>query len=163
MPDPISLGAAPPETVLPAAPDEAVVALAAALASGRREAVAAVAARWPRYLECWAELAELELSGGSPVTAYAFARTGYHRGLDALRASGWRGSGFVLWRHPSNRGFLRSLVALSRAAGEIGERDEERRCELFLRQLDPGTDWSGPRPGPAGADASRPGGPEPAI
>ena len=73
------------------------------------------------------------------VTAYAYARTGYHRGLDALRAAGWRGSGYVRWRNPSNRGFLRCVEALRRRAGEIGEEDEEQRCALFLRQLDP--DW----------------------
>ena len=63
--------------------------------------------------------------------------SGYHRGLDALRAAGWRGSGYVRWRHESNRGFLRSLHALEQAADAIGEVDEAQRCALFLRQLDP--------------------------
>jgi len=72
-----------------------------------------------------------------PIDRYAFARVGYHRGLDALRAAGWRGSGYVRWRHEPNRGFLRSLHALQLAAGAIGETDEEQRCALFLRQLDP--------------------------
>ena len=67
---------------------------------------------------------------------------GYHRGLDALRAAGWRGSGYVRWRHESNRGFLRSLHSLKLAAGSIGESDEEQRCDLFLRQLDP--EWRPP-------------------
>jgi hypothetical protein len=62
---------------------------------------------------------------------------GYHRGLDRLRASGWRGSGYVRWAHPTNRGFLRSLAGLERMAAAIGERDEQERCALFLRQLDP--------------------------
>jgi hypothetical protein len=75
-----------------------------------------------------------------PIERYAFARVGYHRGLDALRAAGWRGSGYVRWQHEPNRGFLRSLNALRQAAGAIGEVDEEQRCDLFLRQLDP--DWS---------------------
>jgi hypothetical protein len=101
-----------------------------------RTEVAAVAARWPRYLAAWASLAELS-TGDDVVAAYAFARTGYHRGLDALRAAGWRGSGYVRWRHPSNGGFLRSLDALQLTAGLIGEEDEQQRCELFLRQLDP--------------------------
>jgi Protein of unknown function (DUF3151) len=126
-----------PETVLdPLAPD-----LAAALDAARslppdrrREAVAAVAARDPRCLQAWADLAEL---AGDPVEQYAYARVGYHRGLDALRAAGWRGSGSVRWRHESNRGFLRSLHNLQRAAAAIGEVDEEQRCALFLRQLDP--------------------------
>jgi hypothetical protein len=130
-----------PETVLdPLAPD-----LAAALDAARslppdrrREAVAEVAARDPRCLVAWAELAEL---ADDPIEKYAYARVGYHRGLDALRASGWRGSGYVRWRHESNRGFLRSLDALREAAASIGEVDEEQRCELFLRQLDP--EWGG--------------------
>ena len=75
-----------------------------------------------------------------PIDRYAFARVGYHRGLDALRAAGWRGSGYVRWRHEPNRGFLRSLHMLQLAAGAIGEVDEEQRCDLFLRQLDP--EWS---------------------
>jgi len=127
-----------PETVLdPLAPDLAA-ALDAALSlptERRRAAVAEVAARDPRCLQAWAALAEL---ANDPIEKYAYARVGYHRGLDALRASGWRGSGYVRWRHESNRGFLRSLDALRVAAASVGEVDEEQRCELFLRQLDPG-------------------------
>ena len=100
----------------------------------RRVAVAAVAARDPRCLQAWSDLAEL---ANDPIESYAYARVGYHRGLDALRAAGWRGSGYVRWRYESNRGFLRALDALRKAAGAIGEVDEEQRCELFLRQLDP--------------------------
>ena len=126
-----------PETVLdPLAPDlEAALESAEALPRhGRRAAVAAVAARDPRCLQAWADLADLATD---PIEQYAYARVGYHRGLDALRAAGWRGSGYVRWRHPSNRGFLRALDALRVAAGAIGEADEEQRCALFLRQLDP--------------------------
>jgi hypothetical protein len=133
----ITLGSAPPETVLPGPPSGAEEALTAAMA-GRspRSDVAAVAARWPRYLAAWASLAELSVAD-DVIGAYAFARTGYHRGLDALRAAGWRGSGYVRWRHPSNRGFLRSLEALRLTAGLIGEEEEQQRCALFLRQVDP--------------------------
>ena len=106
----------------------------------RRAAVSAVAARDPRCLQAWATLAEL---AEAPIDQYAFARVGYHRGLDALRAAGWRGSGYVRWRHDSNRGFLRSLHALEKAAAAIGEVEEEQRCALFLRQLDP--EWSSHR------------------
>jgi hypothetical protein len=132
-----------PETVLdPLAPDVAAeLASARALApQARRTAVAAVAARDPRCLQAWADLAELATD---PVERYAYARVGYHRGLDALRAAGWRGSGAVRWRHEPNRGFLRSLDALRAAAEDIGETDEAQRCALFLRQLDP--EW-GSRP-----------------
>jgi hypothetical protein len=99
--------------------------------------VSAVAAGDPRCLQAWATLAEL---AETPTDRYAFARVGYHRGLDSLRAAGWRGSGYVRWRHESNRGFLRSLHALELAAAAIGEVEEEQRCALFLRQLDP--EWS---------------------
>jgi hypothetical protein len=71
------------------------------------------------------------------VERYACFRVGYHRGLDTLRASGWRGSGYVRWRHESNRGFLRALEGLRASAGEIGESDEEERCAHFLHQCDP--------------------------
>ena len=128
----------PPETVLDPEPVEARQALDAALAEpedARRGAVAAVVARWPRFLDAWARLGEL---GRDDVEAYAAFRVGYHRGLDRLRQSGWRGSGSVRWAHEPNRGFLRSLHGLARTAGAIGETDEEERCVLFLRQLDPG-------------------------
>ena len=126
-----------PETVLDPLSPELSAALQAAHAlapESRRQAVAAVAAGEPRCLDAWADLAE---SASEPIERYAYARVGYHRGLDTLRAAGWRGSGYVRWRHESNRGFLRSLHALELAAREIGEVDEEQRCRLFLRQLDP--------------------------
>jgi hypothetical protein len=129
-----------PETVLDPISPEVAESLRAAVAlppAERRAAVSAVAARDPRCLQAWATLAEL---AEAPVDQYAFARVGYHRGLDALRAAGWRGSGYVRWRHDSNRGFLRSLHALEQAAAAIGEVEEEQRCALFLRQLDP--EWS---------------------
>ena len=92
-----------------------------------------VASAQPTSSLAWAELAEHALSEGDDLEAYAFARTGYHRGLDALRRAGWKGQGPVPWSHEPNRGFLRALAALSKAAGRIGETDEERRCADFLR------------------------------
>lgn len=129
----------PPETVLDAEAADALAALVAALAEPdhrRRDAVAAVVAHWPRFLDAWARLGEL---GRDPVERYAAFRVGYHRGLDRLRGAGWRGSGYVRWRHETNRGFLRALDGLRGAAAEIGERDEELRCGEFLHQLEP--DW----------------------
>jgi hypothetical protein len=93
-----------------------------------------VAAAYPASSLAWAVLAEDALADGDrDVEAYAYARTGYHRALDALRRSGWRGQGPVPWSHEPNRGFLRSLAALARAARAIGESDEEARCTQFLR------------------------------
>ncbi len=126
-----------PETVLPMPSSDARAALAAAMAEPeerRGAALARVAAAHPRLLEAWAALAE---AADDDIEAYAYARVGYHRGLDALRAAGWRGSGYVRWREESNRGFLRSLDQLWRRAGAIGEVEEEERCRLFLLQLDP--------------------------
>ncbi len=129
----------PPETVLDEEPAEALDALAAALAvapAQRRDAVAAVVRRFPRFLDGWAQLGAL---ARDDTEAYAAYRVGYHRGLDRLRANGWRGSGYVRWRHPTNRGFLRALAGLQATAAAIGELDEATRCAQFLAQLDP--DW----------------------
>lgn len=127
----------PPETVLDAEPADALVALAAALAlpaEQRRAAVAEAVARWPRFLDGWARLGDL---GRDVMEQYAAYRVGYHRGLDRLRANGWRGSGYVRWEHEVNRGFLRALAGLQATAAVIGETEEAERCAMFLRQLDP--------------------------
>jgi hypothetical protein len=96
-----------------------------------------VAAQHPAYAAAWATLAEAALAAGQPVAAYAYARTGYHRSLDQLRRAGWKGHGPVPWEHEPNRGFLRSLHALSQAAAAIGEDDEAARCADFLRDSSP--------------------------
>ena len=134
---PVSFSQGIPETVLDAEPSDAVAALRDALArpqAARRDAVASVVARWPRFLDGWARLGSL---ARDDVEAYAYFRVGYHRGLDRLRQSGWRGSGYVRWEHETNRGFLRALDGLRRAADAIGEADEAARCDEFLYQLDP--------------------------
>lgn len=140
MPDaPVHLSGGIPETILPPPPPELARHLADALVAPpdqRREAVAQVVATEPTYQEGWAHLGDL---ARDEIEAYACYRVGYHRGLDALRANGWRGSGYVRWRHPSNRGFLRCLDGLRRTAAAIGEADEHDRCQQFLHQLDP--DW----------------------
>jgi uncharacterized protein DUF3151 len=159
--NPVNLSSGLPETRLDPEPADAREALAAALAAPeelRREAVAAVATRWPRYLDAWARLGSLQggsagdggkagTSGGdggqtSMAEAYACYRVGYHRGLDQLRQSGWRGQGYVRWAHAPNRGFLRALAGLARVAGAIGETDEADRCRTFIAQLDPTWDGS---------------------
>ncbi len=130
----INLLGDPPPTLLPGDP-----AAEAALARG--EDPAEVAAAHPRASAAWAALAERapEPGGGlaKTVEGYAYARTGYHRGLDALRRNGWKGHGPVPWSHEPNRGFLRALAALARAADAIGEADEAARCAQFLRDCDP--------------------------
>ncbi len=113
---PVDLNAGPPETVIDDESPTVLAELDAALAQPldgdvRRQAVSQVVAAHPRFLDGWARLGEL---GRDPVESYAAFRVGYHRGLDRLRQSGWRGSGYVRWVHPSNRGFLR---AARRAAG----------------------------------------------
>jgi Protein of unknown function (DUF3151) len=119
-----NLFAGPPATYLPEDP------ATAELDAGADPA--AVAAAHPACLAAWAALAEQALDRGDFVTGYAFARTGYHRGLDQLRRAGWKGHGPIPWEHEPNRGFLRSLHALGRAAGAIGETDEAERCQAFL-------------------------------
>jgi hypothetical protein len=103
---------------------------------------AEVAAHHPTSSAAWAALAEAAI--GRPeeqlrdtVEAYAYARTGYHRGLDALRRNGWKGYGPVPWSHEPNRGFLRCLTVLARAAEAIEETDEQERCTALLRDCDP--------------------------
>jgi hypothetical protein len=139
---PIAMSAGVPTTVLPPPDAAAAAALADALrldGDGRRAALASVAARWPRFLDAWAALGD---AGRDDVERYAYYRVGYHRGLDALRANGWRGSGYVRWSVPTNQGFLRSLAGLGAMATAIGETDEAERIAVFLAQLDPG----GPSP-----------------
>ncbi len=119
-----------PATLLPGDPEAE-----AALAAGTDPAE--VAAGHPRASAAWAALAETAIDGGRTIEAYAYARTGYHRGLDALRKNGWKGYGPVPWSHEPNRGFLRCVVVLARAAEAIGEVDEQERCTQLLRDCDP--------------------------
>lgn len=120
----------PPETLLPENA-EAQGALDAGTAP------AEVAAAHPDFSAAWAALAEAALDAGENIAAYAYARTGYHRGLDALRKAGWKGFGPVPWSHAPNRGVLRSVAALARAAKAIGEDDEYDRCRQLLDDSDP--------------------------
>lgn len=123
----------PEPTYLPE--DHPDMAARAALAqdSGLRE----VAARFPAASYAWGLLARESLDEDDPVAAYAYARTGYHRGLDALRGSGWRGTGPVPASHVPNQGFLIALLALADAAERIGEDEEAERCRSFADGADP--------------------------
>ena len=107
----------------------------AALLANENPAV--VAAANPSASVAWAALAEEALADDKAITAYAYARTGYHRGLDQLRRNGWKGFGPVPYSHEPNRGFLRCVAALARAADAIGETDEQTRCLDLLDDCDP--------------------------
>jgi hypothetical protein len=115
----------PADTLLP--PDPATPDLDAGSSAGD------LARSYPASSLPWALLAEDALARGEDLQAYAFARTGYHRGLDSLRRSGWKGHGPVPWWHIPNRGFLRALGALAVAAERIGDTEEAVRCRDFLR------------------------------
>ena len=115
----------PPATLLPA--DESADAAVAAAGEDPQRLSAAAAAH-PTSSAAWAGLAGHAFEAGDVVTAYAFARTGYHRGLDQLRRNGWKGHGPVPWSHVPNQGFLRCLNLLARSADAIGESDEAARC-----------------------------------
>ncbi|WP_299040089.1 DUF3151 domain-containing protein [uncultured Pseudokineococcus sp.] len=121
----------PPATLLPGDLEEP-----AARALDQGQHASEVAARTPAASLPWAVLAEDALADGEVVQAYAYARTGYHRGLDALRRAGWRGAGPVPYSHVPNRGFLRALAALARATAAVGETDEADRCAGFLADCD---------------------------
>ncbi len=102
-----------------------------------QENPAIVAAAHPSASVAWAALAEDALDDDKAVTAYAYARTGYHRGLDQLRRNGWKGFGPVPFAHEPNQGFLRCVAALAKAADSIGETDEYQRCLDLLDDFDP--------------------------
>ncbi len=120
----------PPPTRLPAEPAPLEL-----LTGGTSPAE--VAAKYPTSSLAWAQLADDAFAGGRVVESYAYARTGYHRGLDSLRRAGWKGHGPVPWDHEPNRGFLRALHALGRAAAAIDEKAEAERCAQFLRDSSP--------------------------
>ncbi|WP_220462773.1 DUF3151 domain-containing protein [Flaviflexus equikiangi] len=123
----ISIG--PEATRLPEEP-EVMAGLAA-------ETPDAVVKRHPESSLAWARLAQVAWSEGRELDSYAYARVGYHRGLDSLRRAGWRGKGAVPYSHEPNRGFLEALYSLGRAAQAIGETAEVDRISEFLDACDP--------------------------
>lgn len=130
-------GVGPADMCLPIVDTKLSAALDAALNQNdrdRRAAVVQVVASNPTYLDGWAWLGAL---GRDTMDSYMAYRVGYHRGLDALRGNGWKGSGYVRWGHFSNRGFLKCLDGLAKTSRLIGDNAEADRCEQFLAQLDP--------------------------
>lgn len=124
---------------LPEQPTLLLKELQDAVESQNRVMAEELVARHPHEIYTWAALATLK---GSNIAQYSAARVGYHRGLDTLRANGWRGSGYVKASHLPNRGFLTCLALLGHYAGKIGETNEVERCQEFLKQLDPSFNWS---------------------
>ncbi|MGV0383269.1 DUF3151 domain-containing protein [Corynebacterium sp. 22_2729] len=127
-------GAEHPEVRLP---KELASAVAVGSSAQSRESLEAAVSANLKDSGAWAALAEVLLAEGQPVQAYACARTGYHRGLDALRGNGWRGTGPVPWDHVPNRGVLRAIGALVQTARALGEDDEVVRCLNLLHDCDP--------------------------
>ncbi len=119
----------PPATLLP--PDAAAPPLAAG------DDPEDVARQHPASSLAWAVMAEQALAADHDLYAYAFARVGYHRGLDALRRNGWKGYGPVPWSHEPNQGFLRSVTALALASQRIGDDAEATRCAALVADCDP--------------------------
>lgn len=120
----------PPSTLLPENPQAADLL-------DKGVPVADVAALHPTYSVAWSLLAQEAYDNGRIIEAYAYARTGYHRGLDALRRNGWKGFGSVPWSHQPNRGVLRCIYILGQAANSINEEDEAARCGALLDDSDP--------------------------
>jgi uncharacterized protein DUF3151 len=134
----LPLTSGPIPILLPPDPPEAVAALDQALgAADPGLALRAVAAHWPAFIAVWARLGEWTFREGRDVEAFAFARTGYHRGLDRLRQNGWRGMGYVPWSHAANRGVLRAIRALMLASAALNEPEEAQRCRQLLLESDP--------------------------
>lgn len=104
----------------------------------RGELAEDIARAHPSSPLAWALAADDAYGEGRELEAYAFARVGYHRGLDALRRGGWKGAGPVPWSHEPNRGVLRAFYALRRSAHQIGELDEVSRLTDLLNDADPG-------------------------
>ena len=130
-------GVGPADMCLPIVNTKLSASLDAALKQSdldRRAAVVQVVASNPTYLDGWAWLGAL---GRDTMDSYMAYRVGYHRGLDALRGNGWKGSGYVRWAHVPNQGFLKCLGGLAKTSRLIGDCAEADRCEQFLLQLDP--------------------------
>jgi len=130
----------PPPTLLPE--DPAQLELTAGTPPSE------VAKSNPASSLAWAALSESALADDDELAGYAFARVGYHRGLDALRRNGWKGHGPIPWSHEPNQGFLRCLAALARASEAIGDAEEAARCRQFLTDSDPSAPFDPTAPSP---------------
>ena len=101
------------------------------------EKLQSLVARYPDALSGWVAMGRIAIENQETITAYAYFRVAYHRGLDKARASGWRGDGRIPWETPANQPFLRAVHGLAQCADAIGESAEAKRCREFLGMLDP--------------------------
>ena len=133
-----------PRTSLPSEPEElgALDSLCDAILSSNESQVPAMdelknlVARHPEALSGWVAMGRIATANEETISAYAFFRVAYHRGLDKARASGWRGDGRIPWEIPANQPFLRAIHGLAQCADAIGESAEAKRCAEFLGMLD---------------------------
>ncbi len=121
---------APDPILLPEDPAAGMDPLAAEAAFNHPDSPAVWAARASQAIDN-------ATSDEHKITAYALARTGYHRSLDRLRANGWRGAGPVPYSHEPNQPVLHAIASLARAAQLIGETAEYERCRTMLEDADP--------------------------
>lgn len=94
-------------------------------------------ARYPDALSGWVAMGRIALADEETISAYAYFRVAYHRGLDMARASGWRGDGRIPWEIPAKQPFLSAIYGLAQCAEAIGESAEAKRCHEFIGMLDP--------------------------
>ncbi len=134
-----------PKTSLPPEPEElgALDSLCDAILSSEEnrgpseEKLQSLVARHPDALSGWVAMGRIALANEETISAYAYFRVAYHRGLDKARAAGWRGDGRIPWEIPANQPFLRAIHGLAQCADAIGESTEAKRCNEFLGMLDP--------------------------
>lgn len=127
-----------PETVLPSESSEILAGIEEAVSlEALTDTIAKLLRLAEKYPDSIAVWTQLGAASSEKMQTYAFYRLAYHRGLDALRKNGWRGSGFVRWENSSNRSFLRALHGLQKLSEEIGDIEEATRCNHFLLQLEP--------------------------
>ncbi len=134
-----------PRTSLPPEPEEfhALDALCDEILSSKdnrrpyMEKLPSLVARYPDALSGWVAMGRIALANEETISAYAYFRVAYHRGLDKARASGWRGDGHIPWEITANQPFLRAIQGLAQCANAIGESAEAKRCHEFLGMLDP--------------------------
>jgi len=91
----------------------------------------------PDFIAGWAALGKIAFDQKEYVEAYAYYRVGYHRSLDKLRGSNWRGAGLVSYDHEPNQPFFHAVEGLMRVSAVFGDIREAERCAQMLLDADP--------------------------